>query len=609
MRIIDIALKEISLIKSQTLAMLILLLYPLTIVFAITLALGGSAIYGSALGSAGIDNISVAAYVPEASAYFDYDSFLQELNESERLNVFSYGSAEEVKKAVAYGAANVGLVVKDPNSPSGALNVEIYYDNVSPFISTSLLYFSESKIKQMSSDAALKKLGLVWQNLDGMQKSLYSEREKVKSFITLLGQSRSKLARLERDINSINLSEVKSSLDEFGGKYENYNSDIDNAGSEIGDAQLKLSDYESELGKTRYDLQDYKIKLTSIRDSVRNAKENSVEPLRSALQGIEDRINEEITKIDGSIATVDSAESDISDAKARLSDAKFKLAQAKSDLGSANSALGTFSAKLNSAEEILGESKAFIAETKNLEEDAIADLQKNGEFLTGLINSISEFREMAPEQLVQPITISEVKLFDVKNLHVMIVISIIIVLLLTSILLTGVSTVLEREQGIAFRVGMSATGKTTWIIGKILGQMFFVLLISLVILAISMLFVGIPIKGNALDIAIALIIIPFSFVCLSLLIARFANNFSTIVLASLLIIIPMLLISGIMFPIEFMPRSVAFFSGLLPLTVAKDLLLGVMLRGIPLVELGSKVFSLLSCSLVFLGIYLIGRKI
>ena len=331
--------------------------------------------------------------------------------------------------------------------------------------------------------------------------------------------------------------------------------------------------------------------------------------MTTLLVEIETDISTEADKIDSTIIKMDSALVDLNQARENIVAAESMLDGATEDLNKSKITLSDFAERMESTSKVLEESKLLVQDTIKFQETTIGDLNGTSAFLNSFVSKIQDIRKRSPEALVRPVTIKEKELYAATKMDVMLIVSLVIALLLTSILLTGVTVILEREQGISFRVGFSPTNKLEWLAGKVIGQLFFVLVITLIILGVATLFAGINIEGSLFDITLALILIPFSFVCLSLAIARFANSFSTVVLSSLLIFIPMLLLSGLLFPTKLMPDLVAALSNALPLTIAKDLLLDVMLRGLAIDQIYGGLGVLFAYSVIFLTIYFYGEKI
>jgi len=604
-KILELAKKEINLIKSQKSVMLLIIIYPLLIVGSVMLALSGQVVLDEQVDYSGAKTIIAVTY-PGDNNNFDYNYFFEKMGGNEKLKLLVVNSKEEMRSSIKQGKGDIGFFVDFNNDK---MKVNIYYDNVSPLSSETMLFFTSAKIQQIGEDLTKTELNRIWEELRLVEEKIGTEKIKLESFITTFGESKTKLEKLKVDLESIDINSIKEDINFFKEVSSNYNSQVDLAKDELGESKIKIDTYITDINNIRKDMKEYHTALSSILLTIKAAKSISVEPATTALGVLEIQVNEQVTKLSDAINKMDSAMVDLNEAKEGIVSAESILLNAEKDLNKSNLTLEEFSTQLERISLTVEDSKDIVNTTLSFQESTINDLKETSVFLNEFTQKIIDIREKSPEALVRPVEIKEENLYDATNMDVMIIVSLVIALLLTSILLTGVTVILEREQGIAFRVNLSKTTKLEWLFGKIIGQLFFVLVITIIILGVAILFAGINISGSIIDIILALILIPLSFVCLSLSIARFANSFSTVVLSSLLIFIPMLLLSGLLFPTKLMPDIVAAFSSALPLTIAKDLLLDIILRGLAFDQIYGGLTILLIYSIVFLGIYFYGKKI
>ena len=604
-KILDLAKKEINLVKSQRIVLLLIILYPLLIVGSVMIALSGQTLLDEPLGTEGVRDITAATYAG-SGAEFDYNAFFEKMSDNERIEILVLSSEAEMREAIKRNRADVGFFVGMKNEK---MDVIVYYDNVSPMAAEAILFLTTTKIQQIGEDLTKEELTNIWDELGAVETRLSSEKLKLERFVDTLEESQPRLIALERDLNSIDLESISEDINFFEDLSEKYEGEIGNARNELNNSRDKIDSYETDIAEVKTDLLAYQLTFGSILLAVQSAKAVSIEPVTTLLVEIETDISTEADKIDSTIIKMDSALVDLNQARENIVAAESMLDGATEDLNKSKITLSDFAERMESTSKVLEESKLLVQDTIEFQETTIGDLNGTSAFLNSFVSKIQDIRKRSPEALVRPVTIKEEELYTATKMDVMLIVSLVIALLLTSILLTGVTVILEREQGISFRVGFSPTNKLEWLAGKVIGQLFFVLVITLIILGVATLFAGINIEGSLFDITLALILIPFSFVCLSLAIARFANSFSTVVLSSLLIFIPMLLLSGLLFPTKLMPDLVAALSNALPLTIAKDLLLDVMLRGLAIDQIYGGLGVLFAYSVIFLAIYFYGEKI
>ena len=127
------------------------------------------------------------------------------------------------------------------------------------------------------------------------------------------------------------------------------------------------------------------------------------------------------------------------------------------------------------------------------------------------------------------------------------------------------------------------------------------------ILVVSVIAFGFPLSTNFLGLTLAILLIGISFIALGLIIGSFTNNQSTAILLSLLLIIPMLFISGIIIPLDLMPPAISFISSFLPLTAANNLLVGVIVKSSSAIFLLKEISALVGISLIGILVTLLKR--
>jgi len=152
-------------------------------------------------------------------------------------------------------------------------------------------------------------------------------------------------------------------------------------------------------------------------------------------------------------------------------------------------------------------------------------------------------------------------------------------MVITTMLLANIAIVREKEMG-TFEMLISApVTKTQVILGKtvpyvILGMSNFPL-----ILGVAMIAFHVPMRGSFFVLFIA----AFAFVCTAVaigtLVSTYCQNQQQATLAGFLVMFPMIMFSGLMFPIENMPDYIRWASVIDPLSHYMGLLRNIMLKG------------------------------
>jgi ABC-2 type transport system permease protein len=152
-------------------------------------------------------------------------------------------------------------------------------------------------------------------------------------------------------------------------------------------------------------------------------------------------------------------------------------------------------------------------------------------------------------------------------------------MIITTMVMANVAIVREKEMG-TFEMLISApVSRSEVIYGKTIPYVLLGMSNLPLILAVAVFVFQVPMRGSLLILMIA----AFAFVCtavaLGTLISTYCRNQQQAVLAGFLFIFPMIMFSGLMFPIENMPAVLQWLSYLDPLSHYMGLLRNIMLKG------------------------------
>jgi ABC-2 type transport system permease protein len=153
------------------------------------------------------------------------------------------------------------------------------------------------------------------------------------------------------------------------------------------------------------------------------------------------------------------------------------------------------------------------------------------------------------------------------------------VMIITTMVMSNLAIVREKEMG-TFEMLISApVSKSEVILGKtipfvVLGMCNFPLILSVATLAF-----GVPVRGSFVLLFVAALAFVFTAVALGTLISTFCQNQQQATLGGFLLIFPMVMFSGLMFPVENMPSSVRWLASIDPVAHFMGLLRNIMLKG------------------------------
>tara|TARA_Y100001001_G_C7980091_1_gene299061 strand:- start:29 stop:757 length:729 start_codon:yes stop_codon:yes gene_type:complete len=167
-------------------------------------------------------------------------------------------------------------------------------------------------------------------------------------------------------------------------------------------------------------------------------------------------------------------------------------------------------------------------------------------------------------------------------------------------LLTGVSFLRERSQGTLERLKITPVSRADLLVGYLLGFLLFAMLQSVVILAYTVLVLPVSYQGEIWQVFVVLVLLTIVAVSLGILVSTFAKNEFQVVQFIPLVIVPQIFLTGVVVPVEDMPWLLENVSKVLPLTYAVDMLIGIMLEGQGLLDLGVQIIVLSGFGAIFM---------
>ena len=176
-----------------------------------------------------------------------------------------------------------------------------------------------------------------------------------------------------------------------------------------------------------------------------------------------------------------------------------------------------------------------------------------------------------------------------------------LVLLLVCVLMTSVSIVKEKEMGTMEILLVSPFNPLMVIISKAIPYLFLSLINLAVILLLSVFLLDMPINGSlTLLVGISTIFI-ITALALGLLISNITNSQQSAMLISLMgMLLPTMLLTGFMFPLENMPLPLQVVANAVPSKWYYIMVKGVMIKGLGLAAIWKEAVILIGMTLFLL---------
>jgi len=599
MKLLDIIWKEISIVKSQKIAILLIVLYPFLAI--VLLAAGFS---GTGISQIGTIDVGVVNNLD-----FNTDLITQ-VSEMDEVNLIEYSDVNTLRAAIKRKEIIVGLAISGKDEFSQK-RIDMIYDNSNLISSQLFLGLAKTMIQRVTFQTVQTQLGQIWGTLSDLGKNLEEEINQVDEFKQMLADAEGDLDNLENDLEALDFAEIEQTLSDQETTIKSFDTDLDTFNRDLDNFKTSFNTFKNRFETLKTKLIAYESKLIILSSQIAQ----SINLSSSALAGLytlkEDDPDNPV--LNNAISDLESSKKDMDDWSGIIDEVLELVAELKDEESSLNSVIAqtdnyfvileanlatvdstlsgsgqdiaNMNKKLSVFKESIDEVKDLIANARTSKAEIESKLNSSDSLLSSFSGEIINFSKIDPAVLARPVVFYEAGIFKVNTSGIMASNATAIVLILTCLLLTSISVITEKNQNVSLRMQLSPTKKLTFVSGKLFGQLIIALIEAAIIFAVAAIVFDVNILGIIFDLALITILIALSFISLGLLITFFTKNQSTAILLSLLVVIPLLFISGVIIPLDFMTPVIQTISGFMPLTIANNLLIGVIIKGAPLFDM------------------------
>lgn len=204
--------------------------------------------------------------------------------------------------------------------------------------------------------------------------------------------------------------------------------------------------------------------------------------------------------------------------------------------------------------------------------------------IDGYLNAIIQktvLEDLKLTQQIPPVLIEQRVLFnpDLETSVFMVPGVMCMVMLITTMVLANLAIVREKEMGTFEMLIAAPVSKKEIIYGKTIPYVILGFSNFPFVLGVAIFVFKVPMRGSFL----ALFLAALAFICVAValgtLISTFCKNQQQATLGGFLFMFPMIMFSGLMFPVENMPSSIRWLSQIDPLSHYMGLLRNIMLKG------------------------------
>ncbi|ADV51194.1 ABC-2 type transporter [Cellulophaga algicola DSM 14237] len=178
-----------------------------------------------------------------------------------------------------------------------------------------------------------------------------------------------------------------------------------------------------------------------------------------------------------------------------------------------------------------------------------------------------------------------------------------IILMLVSAMMTSISITKEKELGTMEILLVSPIKPIQVIIGKVFPYIFLSIINAIVIVVLSIFIFNMPVQGSLFLLALESILFIVSALALGILISTISKTQQTAMMISLMgLMLPVILLSGFIFPISSMPVPLQVISSIIPAKWFILIIKGIMLKGVGLEYLWKETLTLLGMTVFFIAL-------
>jgi ABC-type multidrug transport system permease subunit len=180
-----------------------------------------------------------------------------------------------------------------------------------------------------------------------------------------------------------------------------------------------------------------------------------------------------------------------------------------------------------------------------------------------------------------------------------------IVLQLVAVVQAATSIVRERERGTLEQLLMTPISASGLIVGKLAPYLALGVADTLLLLGL-MHVLGVAVQGSFVLLMLAIVVYLLALLCLGLWVSLTSRSLQEAQDSAQMLFLPAFFLSGFMFPLNGLPRPLAWIAEVLPVTHMIELLRGVILRGASVSELAPRFAALVG--LTSLLLFIVVRK-
>ena len=178
-----------------------------------------------------------------------------------------------------------------------------------------------------------------------------------------------------------------------------------------------------------------------------------------------------------------------------------------------------------------------------------------------------------------------------------------IILMLVSAMMTSISITREKEMGTMEILLVSPLKPFQVIIGKVVPYIFLSIINAIVIIILSIFIFKMPVQGSLFLLGAESVLFIITSLSLGILISTMSATQQTAMMISLMgLMLPVIILSGFIFPISSMPTPLQVISNVIPAKWFIIILKAIMLKGVGITFIWKETLILIGMTIFFIGL-------
>jgi len=199
---------------------------------------------------------------------------------------------------------------------------------------------------------------------------------------------------------------------------------------------------------------------------------------------------------------------------------------------------------------------------------------------------------------------------ELKGVYMFVPGTMALILMLVSAMMTSISIAREKELGTMEVLLVSPLRSMPIVIGKVIPYIGLSFLNAVVIIALSYIVFEMPMQGSLVLLLLETLLFIFMALSLGILISSVSNSQMVAMFISMFaLMLPTMLLSGFIFPIENMPKVLQWLSTIMPAKYFIIIIKNIMIKGSGFMFVWKETLILMGMTVIFLGLSIRNFKV